>query len=120
MHCAEVRTSRSRATCPNSSGMGPRPTEECRSILRRNTTWPLQDFVILPLEDETRDQIREVLHRVGLKRLVWHVQIEKAGEQVFGAYDMFDNGCWASEAVGKEVLDSLVERGVLKGYAPAV
>jgi hypothetical protein len=89
-------------------------------ILRRNTTWPPQDFVILPLEEETRDRIRAILHGVGLKRRVWHVLIEKGGEMVFCAYDAFDEGCWVSEAVGTELLDSLIRQGVLKGYTPVV
>jgi hypothetical protein len=91
--------------------------EAVRPVLRRNTLWPEQDFAIFPLEESTRDSVFHMLHAAGLKRRVWHVQIEKGGDLVFGAFDGFDEGvAWVSKTIGAKLLDDMVRAGVLKSY----
>jgi hypothetical protein len=90
-------------------------------LLRRNTLWPKQDYVILPLEEDTLVEIKErVLPVVGLAKKVLHVQIEQHRESVFGAYDEFDDDCvWVASRVGPEFLDRLKQDGCLRSYEPA-
>lgn len=89
-------------------------------LLRRQTCWPTQDYVVLPVEVETVLEIkRSVLPVVGLKKRVAHVQIEKRRQLVFGAYDWFGlgPGCvWVVQSVGTELLDRLRREGSLKSY----
>ena len=88
--------------------------------LRRNTTSPVQDFLILPLNDRTIPLIeRRVLPVVGLAHRVIHVQIQRAWRLVFGAYDNFHPECvWVSRTIGAEFLERLVAEGVLRSFGP--
>jgi hypothetical protein len=56
--------------------------------LKRNTTSPIQDFVILPLEP---DSVRPIIVAVGgtVPNSILHIQIEKHGMIQFGLYDCF-------------------------------
>jgi hypothetical protein len=58
------------------------------ATLKRNTRWPDQDFVVVPLEPAT---VRPVFSAIGgnVPRRILHVQIEKGGKLAFGAYDRF-------------------------------
>jgi hypothetical protein len=95
-------------------------SSEERAGLRRNTLIPQQDFIVLPLDDKSIPLIEaQVLHSVGLRRRVIHVQIEQAGELVFGAYDDFHPECvWVSEAVGADLLERMVAEGILRSFKP--
>ncbi len=63
-------------------------------VLRRNTLYPQQDFVVLPLDADTPELIkRQILPRVGIRNRVIHLPIEKGGKLVFAAYDPFDPDC---------------------------
>lgn len=88
------------------------------AVLRRQTAEPKQDYVVLPLEPETVAEIkRDVLPVVGVRRRVPHVQIEKHGKLVFGAYDGFYPGLvWVSQQVGAGLLERLRKEGCLKSY----
>jgi hypothetical protein len=57
-------------------------------VLKRNTLWPRQDFVVLPLETET---IKSILAAVGgtVPRSILHIQVEKDGRLELGLYDNF-------------------------------
>jgi hypothetical protein len=96
------------------------PTE----VLKRNTLQPLLDFVIIPLDaDTTEILLKRVLPRVGLRARVTHIQIEKEGKLLFGAYDNFDADCvWFHSSVGTEFLDSLVACAAIRKYTfrPAI
>ncbi|MFQ5500814.1 MAG: hypothetical protein ACE5EQ_00755 [Phycisphaerae bacterium] len=88
------------------------------SVLRRNTIWPRQDFIILPLETETTKIIKSrILHTVGLRDRVIHVQIEKGEELVFCAFDNFAAECvWIAQSVGDQFLQDLIGKNVLRSF----
>ncbi|MHC9541031.1 MAG: hypothetical protein AB9903_16140 [Vulcanimicrobiota bacterium] len=83
--------------------------------LKRNTIYPIQDFIIVPLEEDTRDIIISMLHRIGIRNRVDHLQIETAGEHVFGSYDNFQL-LWVIEDIGEAVLADLLREGIIKNY----
>src|SRR5215813_9408118 len=58
-------------------------------LLKRNTLWPKQDFVVLPLEEAT---IQYIVRAMGSSwsRRIYHIQIERNGVLEFGSYDSFD------------------------------
>ena len=55
-------------------------------ILKRNTLWPKQDFVVLPLET---DLVGAIIAAVGgtVPRGILHIQIEKGNRLELGLYD---------------------------------
>src|SRR5271156_1916199 len=57
-------------------------------VLKRNTLWPKQDFVVLPLEAE---MVRPIMAAVGgtVPRGLIHVQVQKDGRLQLGLYDNF-------------------------------
>jgi hypothetical protein len=63
-------------------------TREETLILRRNTLWPKQDFVVLPLE---LDRVKEIISAVGgtIPKALHHIEIEKDGRLEPGVYDNF-------------------------------
>jgi hypothetical protein len=58
------------------------------ATLKRNTTWPVQDFVVLPLE---ADLVKTIVASIGgtVPRGILHIQIEKRGQLELGLYDNF-------------------------------
>ena len=58
------------------------------TALKRNTLWPKQDFVVLPLESDT---VGAIMAAVGgtVPRSTLHIQVEKAGQLQLGLYDNF-------------------------------
>jgi hypothetical protein len=99
-------------------GVAPHP--RIAALLRRQTIWPRQSYAVLPLEPPTISEIvQNVLPRIGLRRRVIHVQIEKHRRIVFAAYDQFHQGCVVvAQSVGTELLDRLVRERSLKSYYP--
>lgn len=86
--------------------------------LRRATTQPELDFVVLPLDGSNARAILECVHRAG--RAIIHIQIEKHGSLQFGAYDNFHPDCIVvGPEVSKSALDELVSKGVLKSVERA-
>jgi hypothetical protein len=57
-------------------------------VLKRNTLWPKQDFVVLPLEGE---MVEPIMAAVGgtVPRALIHVQVQKEGRLQLGLYDNF-------------------------------
>ncbi len=92
-------------------------TEETQA-LRRQTLYPVQEFLVLPLESETiRPILAQVLPRRRLVRDIIHVQIERGARLAFGAYDSFHRDCvvcWPP--ITPEFLEQLRLRGVLRSW----
>lgn len=83
------------------------------TVLKRNTRWPQQDFIVVPLQPAT---VGSVFSAIGgnVPRRILHVQIEKAGNLAFGAYDRFQAGCvFFGPTVSRDLLAELVSNGVL-------
>src|ERR1022692_509921 len=92
-------------------------------VLKRNTTSPRMDFVVLPLTPEAIPEIEKaIVSKVAFKGSdgIVHVQIERQGRLAFVACDNFHEDCvWVSEAVPATFLAELVKNQVLYSYAPA-
>jgi hypothetical protein len=95
-----------------------RASHEELEVVKRATTAPKLDFVVLPLtvsrvcdiEKAIRSKISFNGHRV-----IVHVQIESDGKRVFGAYDNFDNDAVVVERIiAVELLDQLVSNRTLR------
>ena len=94
-------------------------SEEETDVLKRQTIDPILDFVIVPLTEITVEKIwKELIQNDHLVHEgIIHVQIESNGKLVFGGYDNFHRDCTvAYEGVPIELLDGLVENGVIRGY----
>lgn len=89
--------------------------------LRRNTAFPVQDFVVLPLEPETiRPILGHVLPDSRVIHDVIHVQIEKGGTLEFGAYDNFHDECIVcGSAVPEDLLDELRSKLTIRSWEVA-
>jgi hypothetical protein len=92
-------------------------------VLKRNTTSPRMDFVVLPLTPATVPEIEKaIVSKVAFKNNagIVHVQIDRQGRLAFVACDHFHEDCvWVSEAVPETFLAELVRNRVLYSYAPA-
>jgi hypothetical protein len=89
-------------------------------ILRRNTLFPRQDFVVLRLEPETVAPIFQAVMAAGLSRAIIHVQIERAGVIQLGAYDHFHPKCVVTGPdVSAMLLSELQSAGVLSRFQVA-
>jgi hypothetical protein len=96
----------------------PGASREPSALLRRNTIFPVLDFVILPVTAATADPIcQRVLPQVGLTQHVIHVQVASEGRLVLGAFDKFQRGSvWIDQGIGKEGIVSLLDSGVIGWY----
>lgn len=84
------------------------------STLRRNTNWPQQDFIVLPLDSPA---VWSILKGIGgtIPKRILHIQIEKDGHLQFAAYDNFHPGCVVfGTALGTDLLDRLFDAGILR------
>jgi hypothetical protein len=94
------------------------PTYEQAPALERQTLYPREEFVVLPLEDAT---IRSILGVIlpdnrYLKDIV-HIQIEKHGELQFGSYDNFHDECIVCYlGIPTSLLDDLQSKGVIRSW----
>jgi len=81
------------------------------AILKRNTTWPVQDFVVLPLEPES---IKMIVANIGgtVPRGIIHIQIEKCSKLELGLYDSFRSLFFGSRLT-QEFFERLVLEDVL-------
>jgi hypothetical protein len=83
-------------------------------VLKRNTLWPKQDFVVLPLEAKT---VGPIVAAVGgtVPKSILHIQAEKCGRLELGFYDNFaSKGMFFGPAVrGLTGGGSSLERNVL-------
>ncbi len=97
-------------------------TRDETSILRRNTTAPKQDFVVLRLAPDTVEPILKQALAAGLKRGrgIIHIQIEREGVLELGAYDSFDDKCVATgPGVNRTLLEELRKSNVLRDFKTA-
>jgi len=103
--------------CPGLFALPDASAEETRA-LRRHTIYPVQQFIVLPLEPDTiRPILSEVLPEGRVVRDISHVQVERAGRLAFGAYDNFHRDCvvcWS--AVPRELVEQLTVSGVLRSW----
>jgi hypothetical protein len=87
--------------------------------LKRATSVPRGDFVVLPLTPNTIDSILEVVlpDRRYMVDII-HIQIEQGGVLQFGAYDNFHPECIvAYTGVPTEFLNQLQASGVIRSWA---
>ena len=91
----------------------PGASEEETAVLKRNTTWPRQDFVVVPLELSTKDAIIAAIDGT-VPRTVLHIQIEKDGRLEFGTYDRFHPECFTvGNGLTSAFVDPLLSEGIL-------
>jgi len=86
------------------------------SILKRNTSWPIQDFVVLSLE---ADLIKVIVASIGgtVSRRILHIQIEKSGILELGLYDNFDPNCsFFGSRLTPEFFSRLESEGILRQW----
>ena len=89
------------------------------SALKRATTYPKLDFVVVPLTEASVPQIKQAIaSKVGFgNKGIVHVQIQKGNELVFAAYDGFhEDTVVLFSASAEHVLESLVAAGVLDSF----
>jgi hypothetical protein len=99
----------------------PGASVEETEVLLRATIYPVQGFVVLPLESETvRPILDQILPEGRVVRDIIHVQIERGGRLEFGAYDNFHRECVVcGAAVSRELLERLRVSGVLRSWKSA-
>jgi hypothetical protein len=90
-------------------------SQEETAALKRNTIWPKQDFVVVPLEPST---VTTIVAAMGgtIPNAIIHVQIEKGGVLQLGAYDDFHPETIFFGEILKPLLDSLVSQNILRQY----
>jgi hypothetical protein len=94
----------------------PGASQEETPVLERNTRWPKQDFVVLPLEPSMTKTIVSAIGGTVSKAII-HIQIEKNALLQFGAYDNFQPKCiFFGTGVKHAVLESLVSQGIMRPY----
>jgi hypothetical protein len=94
----------------------PGASKEETGALKRNTTWPKQDFIVLPLESSTSKTIVSAIGGT-IPNTIIHIQIEKGGSIQFAAYDNFHPQCIVfNPAIDKAILDSLVSEDIMRPY----
>jgi hypothetical protein len=82
------------------------------TILKRGTTWPKQDFVVLPIDAFAPSAIIAALGG-SIPSAVLHIQVEKDGKLVFGAFDNFQH-LHLGDLLGEQFVDQLVSNGILQ------
>lgn len=89
-------------------------------LLKRNTLWPRQDFVVLRLQPESIAPILKQIRAAGLSRAIIHVQIEHEGLLQLRAYDNFYPECVVTgPAVSESLLSELKSTRVLRAFSVA-
>ena len=91
----------------------PGASHEETVTLKRNTLWPKQDFIVLPLEPSMS---KAIISAVGgtIPGTILHIQIEKNPLLQFAAYDRFHPECIVfGTAVKQAFLESLVSQGIM-------
>jgi hypothetical protein len=84
--------------------------------LKRNTLWPKQDFVVVPLEPSMGQRIIAAIGGT-VPGAIIHIQIEKDGQLQFAAYDNFyPESTYFGSEVKEDVINSLVSQNVMRPY----
>ncbi len=88
------------------------------AVLPRHTSWPIQDFVIIPLTRDAADLlIQRVLPQIGLRTRVLHLVMACNEQVVFAAYDQFAPECvWIDASIGEPFLIERLREGSIKDY----
>ncbi len=88
------------------------------AVLPRHTSWPIQDFVIIPLTHDAIDLlIQRVLPQIRLRTRVLHLVIAYNEQVVFAAYDQFAPECvWIDASIGEPFLIERLREGSIKDY----
>ena len=99
------------------SELGGSITEET-DILKRNTTHPKQDFLIIPLNgNNKRSLIEDIFNRIGLRKNVLHIQVAYKNNLFFGAYDCFHPECvWIDAKLKETILSTLLSKRIISNY----
>jgi hypothetical protein len=104
--------------CEFPSSLDPSAVET--PALQRSTSYPKQDFVVLPLTPESVRPILDVVlpHDRYLEDII-HIQIERAGDLQFGSYDNFHHECIVGfpPAVTPKLLNQLQSTGILRSWS---
>jgi hypothetical protein len=74
----------------------PGASQEESLVLKRNTLWPKQDFLILPLE---LDLVHAISVAIGgtVPKAILHIQIEKDCQLELGLYDNFQHSIFGAK-----------------------
>jgi hypothetical protein len=89
-------------------------------LLKRNTIWPKQGFVIVKLESETIDSIFQEVTAAGLSQAIIHIQIERSGILELGAYNNFHPECVGTgPEVPVSLLSELKSKNILRDFVVA-
>ena len=94
----------------------PGASQEETVNLKRNTLWPQEDFIVLPLEPSMS---KAIISAVGgtIPKTIIHIQIEKNSLIQFAAYDRFHPECIVfGTAVTEAVRESLVSQGIMRPH----
>jgi len=90
------------------------------TVLRRNTIHPLEEFVVVPLEENTVAAIfKEVEPDGRIVRDITHIQIAKHGLLAVGAYDNFHRDCVTWWGASEASLNELTTKGILRAFEQA-
>ncbi|HMI52661.1 MAG TPA: hypothetical protein VK525_14180 [Candidatus Saccharimonadales bacterium] len=91
-------------------------SQEETPALKRNTLWPKQDFVVLPLEPSMSKTIFSAIGGT-IPSAIIHVQIDKNALLQFASYDNFHPECIVfGPGVKQAVLESLVSQGIMRPF----
>lgn len=94
----------------------PGASDEPTEALKRNTLWPKQDFVILPLDLGAGQSIISAIGGT-VPNAILHIQIEKGGALQFGAYDNFHPQCIYFRGAAKDkIIEFLVSEDIMRPY----
>jgi hypothetical protein len=95
-----------------------RPSPHETPALGRHTAYPVQDFVVLPLEAMTVQPIlKVVLPDRRFMDDILHIQVERKGRLEFGSYDQFHPECIVCfNGVSTELLSRLEKSGVIRSW----
>ena len=94
----------------------PGASGEPTAALKRNTLWPKQEFVVVPLEPSMGQNIIAAIGGT-VPGAIIHIQIEKDGELQFGAYDNFYPECiYFGSGVKEAVIQALVSQNIMRPY----
>ena len=89
-------------------------------VLRRNTSSPRLDFVILKLEPDTVSLLYKQIVAAGVTEAIIHVQIERNGSLQLGAYDNFHRDCVVTgPEVSPDILANMKASGVVRSFDSA-
>ena len=84
--------------------------------LKRNTLWPKQEFIVLPLE---RGLVKTIISAIGetIPKTVIHIQIEKNNRLELGLYDRFNpKTTFFGPALTSSFLNQLQAEGIAREW----